>query len=67
MGRMGRGSPELADGTMWDQEALLKLAAIIITIKVRLGSESVGAVASENEGERHEGLLRIGGATLSIN
>jgi hypothetical protein len=67
MGRMGRGRPGLADGTMWDQEACLEVIAIMIVIKYWLGSVSVGAAVSENEGGRCEGWLRIGGAMTLVN
>jgi hypothetical protein len=67
MGRMGRGRPGLADGTMWNQESFLKVLAITIAVKFRLGSESVGAVVSENDGGRHEGWLPIAEAMTSGN
>ena len=65
MGRMGRGRPGLADGTMWNQDTFLEVLAIIIAVKFRLGSESVGVVVSENDAERHEGWRRIAEAMAS--
>ena len=64
---MGRGRPGLADGTMWDQEACLKVIAIRIVIKYWLGSVIVGAVVSENDGGRHEGWWRIAEAATSYS
>ena len=55
MGRMGRGRPGLADGTMWNQDSFLKVVAIIIAVIFRLGSESVGENFNEIEGGRREG------------
>ena len=53
MGRMGRGRPGLADGTMWDQEACLEVIAIRIVIKYWL--------VQQQQGELNETILEVVG------